>query len=186
VEILAGKIWAGKLLPMQSTDFYQQILGISIPWKIVKVDLDMEAKRVVIRAKADWETKWYHPDPQLPASLHKWTERTWRHLDTGQFESLIIADVTSVKHKDGSIGEIAADSACVVTVGSVGHPRHETDRRAAWVLWDPAENMVEFRRVDYSCLQAAQEIVKAGLPLESAYRLLTGEEVALLDLTQMR
>jgi hypothetical protein len=46
--------------------------------------------------------------------------------------------------------------------------------------------MVEFRRVDYSCLQAAQEIVKAGLPLESAYRLLTGEEVALLDLTQMR
>ena len=77
-------------------------------------------------------------------------------------------------------------TACVVTVGSVGQPRHETDRRAAWVLWDPAENMVEFRRVDYSRLQAAQEIVKAGLPSESANRLLTEDEVEVLDLTQMQ
>ena len=66
--------------------------------------------------------------------------------------------------------------ACVVTVGLVGQPGHATDRRASWVLCDPAENMVEFRRVNYSHLQAAQEIAKAGLPWESALRLLTSEE----------
>jgi len=92
---------------MQSTNFYQQILGISSPWKVVNVDLDMDAKRVVVRAEVDRKTKWYHPDTKLPASLHKWAERTWRHLDTCQFETLIIANVPSVKYQDGSIEEIA-------------------------------------------------------------------------------
>jgi len=92
---------------MQSTEFYQQILGISSPWKIVSVDLDMKAKRVVIQAEVDRKTKWYHPDTKLPASLHKWQERTWRHLDTCQFETLITANIPSVKYQDGSIEEIA-------------------------------------------------------------------------------
>jgi len=92
---------------MQSTEFYRQILGIEKPWKIISVDLDMEAKRVVIRAEVDRATKWYHPDTKLAASLHKWAERTWRHLDTCQFETLISASVPSVKYQDGSIEEIA-------------------------------------------------------------------------------
>ncbi len=92
---------------MKSPDFYRQILGISSPWKIVSVDLDMTAKRVVVRAEVDRSTRWAHPETKLAASLHKWTERTWRHLDTCQFETLITANVPSVKHQDGSIEEIA-------------------------------------------------------------------------------
>ncbi len=34
-------------------------------------------------------------------------------------------------------------------VGSVGQPLHETDPRAAWVLWDPVERVVEFRKTDF-------------------------------------
>ena len=97
----------GKAFPVKSTDFYRQILGISSPWKIVNVELDMEAKRVVIRAEVDRTTKWGHPDTKHAASLHKWAERTWRHLDTCQFETVIKANVPSVKHRDGSIEEIA-------------------------------------------------------------------------------
>ena len=92
---------------MQSTSFYTQILGIASPWKVVSVDLDMGAKRVVIRVEVDRKTKWGHPETNLAASLHKWTERTWRHLDTCQFETVITANVPSVKHQDGSIEEIA-------------------------------------------------------------------------------
>ena len=105
--ILAGIEKKGKPAPMESTNFYSQILGISSPWKIVSVKLDMEAKRVEIRAEVDRKTKWAHPETKLAASLHKWTERTWRHLDTCQFETRIIASVPSVKHQDGSIEEIA-------------------------------------------------------------------------------
>jgi len=97
-----------KTLLVKSTGFYRQILGISSPWKIVNVELDMEAKRVVIRAEVDRTTKWAHPETKQAAALHKWTERTWRHLDTYQFETVIKANVPSMKHRDGSIEEIAA------------------------------------------------------------------------------
>ena len=38
------------------------------------------------------------------------------------------------------------DVPCAVMVGSVGHPHHESDLRAAWLLCDPAERVVEFRK----------------------------------------
>jgi len=95
-------------------------------------------------------------------------------------QGIIAASVNSLEWIDEVRVRIPAGTACVVTVGSVGQPRHETDRRAAWVLWDPATNMVEFRRTDYSRLQTAQEIVKAKLPLESALRLLKDEEAQFL------
>jgi rRNA processing protein Krr1/Pno1 len=40
--------------------------------------------------------------------------------------------------------------------------------------------VVEFRKTPYNSLQAAREIVAAGLPLESALKLLTDDEVATL------
>lgn len=70
--------------------------------------------------------------------------------------------------------------ACAVTVGAVGQPRHESDRRAAWLMWDPDESVVDFRKTDYPRLQAAKDIAAAGLPMESALRLLTDDEAAFL------
>ncbi len=39
--------------------------------------------------------------------MHKWTERSWRHLDTCQFETLITARVPSVKYADGRVEEVS-------------------------------------------------------------------------------
>jgi len=86
----------------------------------------------------------------------------------------------AVEWVDGSRFRVPAGVACVVMVGSVGQPRHETDRRASWVLWDPTESVVEFRKTNYNRLQTAQEFIQAGLPLESAQRLLTEAEEAFL------
>jgi predicted phosphodiesterase len=66
---------------------------------------------------------------------------------------------------------IPSDHACVVSVGSVGQPRSQTDRRASWVLWDSETRIVEFRKTEFNRLQAANDIAMAGLPLESALRL---------------
>ncbi len=66
--------------------------------------------------------------------------------------------------------------ACAVTVGSCGQPRTPDDLRSCWALWKPAERVVEFKRTEYSRLHAAQDIAKAGLPLESAARLLNDSE----------
>ena len=97
----------GKTFALKSKDFYRQILGISVLWKIVNVELDMEGKRDVITAEVDRATKWAPPETKQTASLHKWTERTWRHLDSSQFDTASIANVYSVKHRDGSIGVVA-------------------------------------------------------------------------------
>ena len=107
MEILEENGLGVKLFTMQNTEFYRQILGIDSPWKIVSVDLDVEAKRVVICVEVDANTKWFHPDSKLPASLHKGQERTWRYLDTCQFETFIKANVPIVMHENGSIEEIA-------------------------------------------------------------------------------
>jgi predicted phosphodiesterase len=75
---------------------------------------------------------------------------------------------------------IPADQPCAITVGSVGQPRSEYERRAGWVLWDPETRRVELRKTEYNRLQAAQDIVKAGLPAESALRLMSDKEYAFL------
>lgn len=88
--------------------------------------------------------------------------------------------VGDVEWLDDSRFRIPAGLACAVMVGAVGQPRHEFDRRACWVLWDPEESIVEFRKIDYKRLAAAKQIVEAGLPMESAMRLLKDEEIAVL------
>ena len=40
------------------------------------------------------------------AHIHSWTKRTWRHLDTCQFETIIEAEVPRVKFADGKSEEV--------------------------------------------------------------------------------
>ncbi len=98
---------AVNFVAMKSTDFYRQILGLESPWSVSDVDIDMTTNRVVVRVKIDRTTKWFHPETREPATLHKWTERKWRHLDTCQYETVIEANVPSVKYRDGTIEEVA-------------------------------------------------------------------------------
>lgn len=73
---------------------------------------------------------------------------------------------------------VPAGQPCVVMAGSVGQPRHETDKRAAWVLWEPEARRVQLMKTDYNRLQSAKAMAMAmaGLPAESALRILTAQE----------
>ncbi|MCB1093768.1 MAG: hypothetical protein KDL87_19665, partial [Verrucomicrobiae bacterium] len=68
---------------------------------------------------------------------------------------------------------IPENAVCAMTVGSVGQPRDGGDYRASWAIWDPEERVVEQRRTAYPAILAAQSILQAGLPIESALRLLS-------------
>lgn len=82
---------------------------------------------------------------------------------------------------DDSRVQIPACLACVVMTGAVGQPNHPTDRRACWVLWDADERLVEFHKTEYDRIQAARNIVNAGLPMESAEKLLTDDDLSLFQ-----
>lgn len=67
---------------------------------------------------------------------------------------------------------VPADVGCVVGVGSVGWPLYGADLRAAWVIWDFEKRVVERRKTSYDYSRAGRMMLDAGLPMESAIRLL--------------
>jgi hypothetical protein len=64
----------------------------------------------------------------------------------------------------------------IVMVGSVGQSRDREDLRASWAIYDTDHAIVELRKTPYDRIAAAQAILAAGLPAESAFRLLTDAE----------
>jgi diadenosine tetraphosphatase ApaH/serine/threonine PP2A family protein phosphatase len=65
------------------------------------------------------------------------------------------------------------DRMYLVNPGSIGHPR-DGDPRPTFLIYDTdAENM-EFFRVTYDIDKCYEKVIKAGLPIELAERLITG------------
>ncbi len=70
--------------------------------------------------------------------------------------------------------ELHSSAWYLVNPGSVGQPR-DGDRRAAYVIYDQAQRLLEYRRTEYDVAAVAQEIRAAGLPDLLARRLESGK-----------
>jgi len=72
-------------------------------------------------------------------------------------------------------GRVRLDAGCryAIGVGSVGQPRDD-DPRACYVVYQPAADTVEFRRVAYDIGKAQARFKKAGLPDFDRQRLAEG------------
>jgi transposase len=91
---------------MRDKELYTQILGIQRPWKVVKVELDREAHQVEVYLE-----RGKHPPLQCPkcgesCSGYDSLPRRWRHLDTCQFETILIADVPRCDCKKHGVHQI--------------------------------------------------------------------------------
>jgi transposase len=76
------------------TEHYGQLLGLDEFWEASQVDLDLEGKRVEIRLTHRGRTPVVCPECGAGCSIADHApERTWRHLDTMQFETLLRAAV---------------------------------------------------------------------------------------------
>ena len=75
---------------MRDVELYQQILGLSSPWTVDGVVLDVAGQRVDVCVVHAADARWRcpHCDRELPIYDHS-EERTWRHLDTCQFETYL-------------------------------------------------------------------------------------------------
>jgi len=69
--------------------------------------------------------------------------------------------------------DLEPDTYYLINPGSVGQPR-DGDPRAAYVLYDPADGFLCFRRVEYPVELAQRKIRQAGLPDLLAVRLAAG------------
>lgn len=83
---------------MESTELYQQILGISAPWFVESVEINHEQTTVTVSlAHSTQPGQFCCPKCQQAASIYDHHQaRTWRHLDTCQFQTLLTASVPRV------------------------------------------------------------------------------------------
>ena len=82
---------------MQDIELYQQVLGLSSPWKVSGVKLDPAAQSIVVDVAHAGGTRWRCPQCERElATYDHCEERTWRHLDTCQFRTLLRARVPRV------------------------------------------------------------------------------------------
>ena len=83
---------------MQDKDLYQQILGLDSPWTVSDVELDHEQHEIRVHVNHPRGAKFCCPECQreLPCHDHA-EERRWRHLDSCQFKTILIASQPRVK-----------------------------------------------------------------------------------------
>ncbi|MDR1192482.1 MAG: metallophosphatase family protein [Verrucomicrobiales bacterium] len=66
--------------------------------------------------------------------------------------------------------ELQRGTRYLINVGAVGQPR-DHDWRASYVIYTPAENRIEYRRLAYDLARAQEKIRQAGLPEPLAVRI---------------
>jgi len=85
-------------------DHYSQLLGLVAPWTINDIDLNVDAATLTISVlETDAAT---FPCPECGASRTRYDhapERRWRHLDTMQFTTEIVARLPRIQCKDHGV-----------------------------------------------------------------------------------
>ena len=82
---------------MQDIELYRQLLGITAPWTVARVTLNLEEVAVYVYLTETADASWCCPTCGAPATLYDHREeRTWRHLDSCQFQTYLVASAPRV------------------------------------------------------------------------------------------
>ena len=90
---------------MRDTDLYRRILGIESPWEVDEVDLDRSGGEVRVHL-SHGERQPACPECGQPASRYDSRPRRWRHLDTCQFRTILIAEVPRVECSEHGVHQV--------------------------------------------------------------------------------
>lgn len=93
---------------MKDTQLYEQLLGLSKPWSVSRVDVELGHNRITVHVECAEGVVWIDPETGHDrAHIHGWVERSWRHLDTCQLETRIVAKVPRLKYASGRVEDVA-------------------------------------------------------------------------------
>jgi transposase len=94
---------------LEDTEFYKQLLGLSDPWRVVKVKLDMAAGRVDVWAEEAGGANWSCPECKKRASVYDHAEeRVWRHLNTCHCQTFLHARLPRTRCSDHGVRQVLA------------------------------------------------------------------------------
>jgi transposase len=81
---------------MRDIELYKAILGLTPPWTVVNVTLDVKTQHVMVQVQAG-EGPFPCPECRTAVPGYDKKFRRWRHLDTCQFTTWIEAEVPRVE-----------------------------------------------------------------------------------------
>ena len=92
---------------MQSGEVFEQLLAIARPWYVGEVDLALSEQKVRVYVELGPDAITVCPECGSPCPGYDRRKRQWRHLDTMQYETLVIAEVPRVKCPDHGVHQIS-------------------------------------------------------------------------------
>lgn len=93
---------------MRDTDLYRQVLGLSEPWFVERIELKLSESRVEVYVAHREGERWPCPEcGQKLACRDHAEERAWRHLDTCQLRTYLHARVPRVECPEHGVRQTA-------------------------------------------------------------------------------
>jgi len=91
---------------MRDHELYARILGIQLPWRVRDVELHLEAGEVQVFITAD-RAAFRCPSCGKDCPGYDSRARRWRHLDTCQYRTILIADLPRVRCEEHGVVQVA-------------------------------------------------------------------------------
>jgi transposase len=88
---------------MRDKDLYAQILGIESPWQVIEVELKSAENEVIVHVAPKAGSKHCCPTCGEDSAGYDARPRRWRHLDTCQYKTILVADVPRVTCKEHGV-----------------------------------------------------------------------------------
>ena len=81
---------------MQDRDLYAKLLGLEPPWEVVDVDISMQDRSVQVFVALRAGAPTPCPECRERCPRHDTRTRSWRHLDTMQYKTLLVAEIPRI------------------------------------------------------------------------------------------
>lgn len=91
---------------MRDRDLYAKLLGIEAPWRVREVDARLDASEVEVFIIFDDKAELPCPECGAACGRHDTRTRTWRHLDTMQYRTLLTAEVPRARCRDHGVKQV--------------------------------------------------------------------------------
>ena len=88
---------------MRDKDLYAQILGITSPWQVTDVELGLSEGEVTVHVEREEGAQQCCPTCGRVSPGYDSRPRRWRHLDTCQYKTILVAEVPRVKCEEHGV-----------------------------------------------------------------------------------
>ncbi len=139
---------------MREIDFFGKLLGLRKPWRVSRVSLSMEEKRIDVSLEHRRRAQFFCPECCLPLPLYDHIpSRQWRHLDHGECLTWLHARIPRIHCLEHGVRHVTVPWALPGSRFTLPFERHaidtllETDvlggARVLKLSWDEAWHLME-------------------------------------------